>query len=225
MNAAVMAGGHHHADGLLVVHLGAIGAGIEPALLRIAGDGVGAGADIAAAVLLVPFRRRELGDVDLIAHHDILEHRPVLDDDVGHDALLLQIGLAVGVAELPFAEVIGKAERHVAARAGEHVEQQAKALRAARDVLEHHARAVLGPQHRLGGEPDVLLAVRALDRAHLAQTLGHRQPFAQIVVGDIAGEVSLIDHVRHQPFFVNSKRAAAHDRALCRLRRGEKGGH
>ena len=31
------------------------------------------------------------------------------DDDVRKDALLLQIGFAIGVAELPLGEVIGKA--------------------------------------------------------------------------------------------------------------------
>ena len=34
MDAAVVAGGHHDADGLLVVDLGAVGAGVEPVLLR-----------------------------------------------------------------------------------------------------------------------------------------------------------------------------------------------
>ena len=54
---AMMAGRHEHADRIRSMHLRAIGAGIEPVLLRIAGDAVGAGADIAAAVLLVPDRR------------------------------------------------------------------------------------------------------------------------------------------------------------------------
>ena len=108
--------------------------------------------------------------------------------------LLLEIGFAIGVAELPFGEVIGKAERHVATRAGEHVQQQPKALGTIGDVLEHDARSVFGPQHRLGCKPDVLLAIGALDRAHLAQPLGERKPFAQIVIRDIAGEIPLVDH-------------------------------
>ena len=103
----------------------------------------------------------------------------------------LQIGLAIGVAELPFGQMIGKAERHVAAGAGEHVEQHAKALRAAGHLVEHHAGAVLRAQDRLGGEPDVLLPARALDVAHLAEPLGMREPFAQIVVGDVGLDVAL----------------------------------
>jgi hypothetical protein len=190
----MMACGHHDADGLPVVHLCSVGAGIQPVLLRVAGDAVGAGADIAAAVLLVPFRRRKFGDVDIVTHHDVFEHRPVVDDDVRHDALVLQISLAVGVAQLPLGEVLGKTERHVATGAGKHVEEQTEALRAAGDILEHHAWAVFRAQHRFGGEPDVLLAIGALDGADLAQALRHGEPFAQIVVGDVAGEVSLINH-------------------------------
>src|SRR5262249_1956815 len=60
--------------------------------------------------------------------------------------------------------------------------------------LQPPAGAVPRPQPRLGGEPDVLLAVSALTRAPLAQPFGHRQPLAQVVVGDIASEVSLLDH-------------------------------
>ena len=100
--------------------------------------------------------------------------------------MLLEIGVAIGLAQLPFGEVIGKAQRHVAARAGEDVEQQAKALGTAGNVVEHDARAVLGAQHRLGGEPDILLPARARDLAHLAQPLGIGEPFAQIVIGDVA---------------------------------------
>src|SRR5262249_11665954 len=105
-----------------------------------------------------------------------------------------QIGLAIGVAQLPFTEVIGKAERHVAALAGKHVHEQAKAFWTARDVLEHDAGAVLGAQHRLGSESDVLFAVCALDGADLAEALGHGEPFTQVVVGDVASKVTLSAH-------------------------------
>src|SRR5436305_888087 len=56
MDPAVMALGHDDADGVAIVHLRAVGAGIEPFLLGIDGDRVGAGADVAAAVVLVPDR-------------------------------------------------------------------------------------------------------------------------------------------------------------------------
>jgi hypothetical protein len=194
MKRAVMALGHHDADRIAVVHLRPVGAGIEPALLRIARDAVGAGADVAAAVLLVPDRRGKFGHVDVVAQHDVLEHRAVLDDLMDNDGGVLEIGLAVGVAELPLGEVVGKAERHVAAGAGEHVEQQAKTLRAAWDVLEHHARTVLGAQHRLGGEPDILLPAGAAHGTDLAEPVGQHQPFAQIVIGDMGRDVARFGH-------------------------------
>ena len=191
MDRGVVARRHQHADRGLVVHHGAVGAGVEPVLLRVAGDAVGAGADVAAAVLLVPDRRGELGHVDGVAGDDVLEDRAVLDDLVRDRLLLLEIGLAEGVAQFPFGQMVGKAERHVAADAGEHVEQHAKALRAARHVVEHHAGAVLLAQDRLGGEPDVLLPARALDVADLAEQFGAREPFAQVVVGDVGVDVAL----------------------------------
>ncbi len=184
VDIAVMARRHDEADALLVVHLRAIGPGVEPVLLGIARDAVGAGADIAPAVLLVPDGRREFLDIDILAQHHVLEHRPVGHDLVRHEARRLQIGLAIGLAQLPFVQVVGKAHRHVAARAGEDVEEHAETLGAARDVVEHDARAVLGAQDRLGGEPDILLPRRARDIAHLAQTPRIVEPLAQIVILD-----------------------------------------
>jgi len=96
--------------------------------------------------------------------------------------------------------MVGKTERHVATRAGEHIHEQAKALRAARDVLKHDARAMLGAQHRFGGEPDILLAASALDGADLVKPLGERKPFAQIVIGDIACKIPLVDHWTSRSF-------------------------
>ena len=194
VDASMMACGHHDTDGFLVVHLRAVRAGIQPVLLGVAGDAVGAGADVAAAVLLVPDRRGELGDVDLVAHHDVLEHRAALDDLVRDDPRLLEIGLAIGVAELPLGQVIGEAEGHVAPFASEHVEQHAKALRAAGHVLEHHAGAVLGAQDRLGGEPDILLPGCAAHDLHLAKPPRQREPFAQVVIVDMRGEVAAGGH-------------------------------
>ena len=64
-------------------------------------------------------------------------------------------------------------------------------------------------QHRLGGKPDVLLAVCSFDGADLAEALGHREPFAQVVVGDIAGEIALPDHGIIDPS-LNSARTPGH---------------
>ncbi len=194
VDPAVMALRHDEADGLLVVHLRAVGAGVEPVLLGVDGDAVGAGADIAAAVLLMPDRRGELGDVDVIAHHDVLKNRSALDHLMRNDFGILEIGLAIGVGELPFGQVIRKSEGQVAPLAGEHVEQHAEALRAAGHVLEHDAGAVLGAQDGLGGEPDILLPGCAAHDLHLTKPLRERDPLAQVVIGDVRGEVAADGH-------------------------------
>src|SRR5262249_57133624 len=100
----------------------------------------------------------------------------------------------------------------------EHVRQQAEAFRTTWDALEHDAGAVLRAQHRLGGKPDLLLAVCPFDGADLAQALGYREPFAQVVVGDIAGEIALPDHGIIDPS-LNSARTPAHHRPFSSGRR------
>jgi len=103
VQVAVVAGRHQDADRVLVVHLRPVGAGIEPVLVRVAGDRVGAGADIAAAILFVPDRGGEFEHIDVVARHDVLEHRAVRHDLVGNELHVLEIGVAVGLAQLPFA--------------------------------------------------------------------------------------------------------------------------
>src|SRR5205085_8343271 len=56
-----------------------VGADVDPAVVRIAGDVEGAGPDISTAVARVPARRGEDGHVDLVASADVLEDGPVLD--------------------------------------------------------------------------------------------------------------------------------------------------
>ena len=62
---------------VLVVHLDPIGAEIDPVAVGVAGDDEAFGADVAAAVALVPFRRREGEGVHVLALEHVLQHRPV----------------------------------------------------------------------------------------------------------------------------------------------------
>src|SRR5262249_5146068 len=63
----VLAGRDVEARRLGIVDHHPIGAAVDPALIGIAGDVEAAGTDVAAAVVGVPFRRRESRDVDVIA--------------------------------------------------------------------------------------------------------------------------------------------------------------
>ena len=58
-DVAVLAGLDEHAERLLVVHHDAIGAEIDPVAVEILGDDEAFGADVVAAVVRVPFRRRK----------------------------------------------------------------------------------------------------------------------------------------------------------------------
>ena len=58
-----------------VVHLHAVAAVVDPAGVRILHDHDAAGADVVAAVALVPSRRRNLEEVDVVAGGDVLQQR------------------------------------------------------------------------------------------------------------------------------------------------------
>ena len=194
-----MPGGHQHADRIRIMHHGAVGAGIQPALVRIARDAVGAGADVAPAILFMPDRGGKFRHVDGVAGEHVLQHRPGLDDFVRNDRVVLHEGFAIGVAQLPLAHAGREAEGHGAAAAGEHVQQQAETLGAAWHIVEHHAGAVFLAQDRLGGQADILLPARALHVAHFAKLLGQFQPFAQIVIGDLRRGVAACLHLLLSP--------------------------
>ncbi len=180
----MLAGGDIEADVLLVVDHDAVGAAVDPALVGIAGDVEAAGADIAAAVLLVPFRRRELGHVDRVALHDIFQDRgggDVFRRDLLH---LRHVVLAELLGQLELAEVGREAQRHVLALAAEEVNEHAAAGQRTRHVLEEHRRRLLVMQNDLGSHADIVLPVETLHRAHLAQFARFFEPFAQIAIGE-----------------------------------------
>ena len=121
---------------VLVVNHCAIGTGVEPVLVRVPSDAVGTCANVSSAVLFMPNGSGELRNIDILPHHDVLEDRAILDDLVGNALLILQIGFAVTITEFPFCEVLWESEGHVSTLAGEHVQEQAEALRAARYVIK-----------------------------------------------------------------------------------------
>ena len=86
--------------------------------------------------------------------------------------------------------VMGGNQGHNAPCAGKHVHQQPKTLGAARYVFEHHAGAGFFAQHGFRGEADILLPAGALDIFHLAQPVGQNQPFAKVVIGNIASDIA-----------------------------------
>ncbi len=72
---AVLALGAHDGGDIGLMRLHAIGAVIHPARVAVLHHHHVAGADVIAAVQLMPFGHRDLEDVDVLAFADILEQR------------------------------------------------------------------------------------------------------------------------------------------------------
>src|SRR3954467_11569790 len=183
--AAMLAGRDVETRGPGVVDHHAIGPAVDPAFVGIAGDVEAAGADIAAAVAGVPFRRGKAGDVDVVAGHHVLEDRTVVDvfrRDARHRPH--ETG-AEAFAELELAETGRKAERHVLALAAEEVDQHAAARDRPGHVVEDEARRGVVVHRDAGYHADILLPGQAAHLLDLAEPARLVEPLPQIVIGQV----------------------------------------
>ena len=179
-------------DVVLVLHHDAVGGAVDPALLGIAHDHEVVGADIAAAVVLVQERHRELEHVDLAVAVDVLQHRP-LRHGRGRDRPVRLHAVAIGAHHV---------ERTVGHRQPERDRQPLRGIgRAgdkphargiARHVLEQDRRR-LRPRmvHDLRQRADLELPVGVLDARDLAGRLRACDELAQIVVRPVVGVEAL----------------------------------
>src|SRR4051812_24103975 len=140
---AVLAAVHLHAEPILALDLAAIGTDIDYAGIRIARDRGGAGADIAAAIVRVPERRRERAEIDGVSFHHVFEHRAVAHR-ARRDRLEVAQFLAPGIEQFDAAQFRRKTKRNRSAFLRlQEVGEDAKARRIALDRVEHQRRAVL----------------------------------------------------------------------------------
>ena len=72
---AVLALRRHDRSDVPALRLHAVGAVIDPSGVGMPHHDHAAGADVMAAVVLVPFRRRDFQDVDVVAGREVLHHR------------------------------------------------------------------------------------------------------------------------------------------------------
>src|SRR5215471_20078615 len=93
---AVFAFGAHDRCHVGPLRLHAISAVVDPAGVRILHDHHAAGADVVAAVVLVPARCRNALNVDVLAATDVLHQRSGFDGDRGYAARLLHVFAPVG---------------------------------------------------------------------------------------------------------------------------------
>src|SRR3989441_3230418 len=181
MLPAVLAGRDVEAEPRLVVDHHAVRAEVHPALVRIARDVEAAGAEVAAAVELVPLRSGEDQAIDLVAAEHVLEDRAVLHDLGGDRLDALADTFLPRTDELVRRRVRVEAEGdRDAAERPEPVGEDAKTLLEALDLVEDCRLRWARPAEELGGHPDVLLRVRAADRLQLAERVDAPQPVPQI---------------------------------------------
>ena len=137
---AVLAGRHHHRRDVRLVRLHAIGAVVDPAGIGILHHDQAGGADERPAVVLVPDRRRDLLDVDVLAFEHVVEQRPAVDGLRRLRRRVLEV-VAPPLDLLHLGAFRRQAERDVDARdRGEDVGDDAVALGKAGDLVEHHRR-------------------------------------------------------------------------------------
>src|ERR1051325_2792946 len=181
LDAPVLAGRDVEADRVLVVDHDAVGAVIHPTLVGVFGDVDAAGADVASAVVLVPFRRWEFEDVDVAVALNVFHARRVFDELGGH-RLDLFVALAPIAHEVHLALARRNVQRHRQALArAERVRQHTVALRVAFDVVEEPRRTVLDMVHELGNGADFEVPVAPSERPDLALP-GRFDPVPEVAI-------------------------------------------
>src|SRR5215831_20465940 len=179
---AVLALGAHDRRRARAVGLHAIGAVVDPAGVGILHDHHAAGADIVAAVVLVPPRRRDALDVDVLAAADVFHERPGFDRDRRDAARLLHVFAPIG-DELERGTVDGQTEREVdAPHRGENVREDAVAVGIAGNVVEQHGAVAHLAHVEVDDAADFRLALGAADLLHLARRAQRIDPAAQVLL-------------------------------------------
>ena len=121
--AAVFARRNVEAQRLLIVDHHPVGAAIDPAGVRITRDVITSSANVASAVGMMPLRRRESGDVNVLTGHHVLHDWPVIDVSRRNTLHLGGVMDAESFAQLHLGQIGRKAERHVLALAAKKIHQ------------------------------------------------------------------------------------------------------
>jgi len=183
---AVLALRSHDRGRGLVLGLDAVGAVIDPAGVGVLHDHHAPGADVAAAVVLVPFRRRNREDVDVAAGGDVLHQRSARDRHRRDGLRVLHVGAPIA-HEIHLAGVGRHAQSEVdPPHRGEDVRDHAAAARKAWNVVEHHRGRPHGALVDVDDAADLLVALGAGDGHEFARLFHLRQPDAEILLGGVA---------------------------------------
>src|SRR5215467_10098985 len=184
LNASVLAWRDVVAETHAVMDHDAVGAQVDPAVVRIAGDVERAGPDVPATVQRVPLRGGEHRHVDVSAREHVLEHGAVLDFLGRHRGEAPDL-LSPRFGHLHAASAEGKAQgqRDAVGRA-EAVYQDLEPRVVARDLFEQGGRRLCRVLQHVGGGPDLLIGSGATDTPQLPEAIHGLQPLAQAAVDE-----------------------------------------
>src|SRR5215472_888335 len=168
---AVLAFRAHDGRGIARLRLHTIGAVIDAA-----------GADVIAAVMLMPARHRDFEDVDVSAGADAVHDRTVLHGDGRNRARVLHMTSPV-LDELIWPRVGIEPERDIdPAHRGQNVGQDPMAARKSGNVVEQHGLVADAALINIDDAADFALALGAFDVLNLLGRAHLRDPGAQILL-------------------------------------------
>jgi len=184
VHPAVLARRDVEAELVAVVDHHPVAAQVHPAVIGIARDVEAAGADVAAAVVLVPLRRGEDRHVDVRAALHVLEDRAVLHLDRGDRRDALRHPLLPRPDQILGRGFRVEAEREREAwEPAERVREHPEAFLVAGDLVEQESRGAVDTAGQLGGHPDLVLGAGAPDDPQFAHCVHACQPIPQITEG------------------------------------------
>src|SRR4029077_10332913 len=151
-------------------------------------------ADIPAAVVDMPNGRRKFFDVNVRSGDNILEHGTRVYDDRWNVSLLLLIMLEIGLTQLLLGQSLREAERHAAPFTGKNINQEAKALWAARHFVENNRRPVILRNDDIRGQSDIFLPGCTENALKFTQFISFTHPFAQIRESNVRLNLRTVEH-------------------------------
>ena len=152
------------------MNLHAIDADVDPAaFFGLAGDDAVGGADVAAAVELMPVRRRKNRHVDVGAGLDVLQNRPIRDHARRNRLDAFEQLFPVG-DEFDRSGIGGHADGQARARrCVDQIRRDAKVGRMTGHLIEEHQRRRFFESEQLGQRADLQFPMGAVDLFDLAE--------------------------------------------------------
>src|SRR5919201_6968318 len=80
--------------------------------------------------------------------------------------------------------MIRKSKGHIAPLSGEDIDEHAKAVGTTRHLIEQNRRSIVGRDHNIGCEPDLLLPRRSANGLKLTQLFSFAYPSAKVGKGN-----------------------------------------